>query len=160
MKVEQLMQRAVQACAPTDTLNRAAQIMWEHDCGCVPVVDDAGHAVGMITDRDVCMAAYTRGKTLGELDVATTMTALVQACRPGDTVREAESIMRAAQVRRLPVVDNQNVLVGILSLNDIATEARRQAGGSRREIDDGEVSGTLGAICTRHESTALRRATA
>jgi CBS domain-containing protein len=153
MKVEQLMQRSVQTCRAHDALNRAAQIMWENDCGCVPVVDDAGCAIGMITDRDVCMAAYTRGRTLGEIDVGSVMTATPRACRPQDTVREAETIMCTAQVRRLPVVDNENRLVGILSLNDIALEAQRGHAASSRSQDgvhDTEVCDTLGAIGQRH----------
>lgn len=156
MKVEQLMQRAVQTCRAYDSLNRAAQIMWENDCGCVPVVDDAGHAIGMVTDRDACMAAYTRGRPLGEIDVGSVMAAMVHCCRPQDTLREAETIMRAMQVRRLPVVDNENRLVGILSLNDIALEAQRQGTATSREIQDTEVSDTLGAIGQRHVTTELR----
>lgn len=156
MKVEQLMQRAVQTCRAHDSLNGAAQIMWENDCGCVPVVDDAGHAIGMITDRDVCMAAYTRGRPLGEIDVGSVMSAIVHCCRPQDTLREAETIMRTVQVRRLPVVDNENRLLGILSLNDIALEARRQGAAARRDIGETEVCDTLGAIGQPHAPKALR----
>ncbi len=156
MNVEQLMQQTVHACRADESLNRAAQIMWENDCGCVPVVDGDRRLVGMITDRDVCMAAYTRGKPLAEIDVGGAMAAVVQSCRPEDTLRRAETIMRTAQVRRLPVVDRDQRLVGILSLRDIAHEAQRQSRTEHREIDGTEVSDTLGAICAQRVPRALQ----
>ena len=69
MKVEQVMNRNVKTCRSSDSLDRAAQLMWENDCGCVPIVDDEGRGVGMVTDRDVCMAAYTQGGPLTHLRV-------------------------------------------------------------------------------------------
>ena len=68
MKVSQLMTKDVATCRADEPVSRAAQIMWDHDCGCVPVVDDAGHIQGMITDRDICMAAFTQGKRLDEME--------------------------------------------------------------------------------------------
>ena len=73
MKVEQLMTMNPSSCHPEDTMQQAARIFWEHDCGCAPVTDHDAHVVGMITDRDVCMAAYTQGKPLTELSVASAM---------------------------------------------------------------------------------------
>ena len=69
MNVEQIMNREVKTCAPRDSLNKAAQIMWDTPCGAVPVVDEQGRPVGFLTDRDVCMAAYTQNKPLTELPV-------------------------------------------------------------------------------------------
>ena len=156
MKVEQVMNRNVKTCLANDTLNRAAQLMWENDCGCVPVVDDDGRAVGMITDRDVCMAAYTQGGMLSHLRVGSAMAREVRSCRPMDTVAEAESIMRAAQVRRLPVVDAERHIVGLLSLNDIAREVARERGASGKpELGSEDVAETLGAICIPREHREL-----
>ena len=76
MRVEQLMTRTVETCEPHDTLVTAARIMWTRDCGCVPVVvpEEGGHrVVGMLTDRDVCMAAYLQGRPLSEISVASVM---------------------------------------------------------------------------------------
>lgn len=148
MNVEQLMQRTVQTCRAHDTLNDAARLMWEHDCGCVPVVDDDGKAIGMLTDRDICIAAYTRGQPLWEVPVVAAMATAPRTCRTGDSVQSAESIMRADQLRRLPVVDRSDRVVGILSLNDVARQAAREAGRAERSIAPEEVAGTLGAICT------------
>jgi CBS domain-containing protein len=159
VKIEQLMKRNVKTCRETDSLNHAAQIMWENDCGCVPVVDDDGHALGMITDRDVCMAAYTQGRPLSELQVAIAMSRDLRSCRPADTVAEAEKIMRAAQVRRLLVVDTENRVIGILSLNDVALEVNRERDAKeKRRVGTDELAATLGAICAPRGMRALATA--
>jgi len=147
MKVAQVMKQDVKTCRAQDTLNTAAQTMWDHDCGCVPVTDAEGHVVGMITDRDVCMAAYTRGQPLGALRIEEAMSAAVCTCRPEDTVADAEMMMRAHQVHRLPAVDDGGRLVGILSLNDIAIYARQEPTAEKRAVRLAEVGETLGAIC-------------
>ena len=153
MKVEQLMRRDVKMCGARETLNRAAQLMWENDCGCLPVVGDDGQAVGMVTDRDVCMAAYTQGGPLSGLCVPSAMARGVRACRPTDTIEAAERIMRAAQVRRLPVIDAEGRIVGLLSLNDIAREVARERSSAkgRREAGGEALAGTLATISTPRE---------
>jgi len=85
------------------------------DCGSLVVVDDDARVVGMITDRDACMAAYTQGKPLGALPVSSAMSRRVESCPPKDTILEATHIMQAAQVRRLPVVAEGNLMVGVLT---------------------------------------------
>ncbi|MCI0617634.1 CBS domain-containing protein, partial [bacterium] len=67
MKVEQLMTGNVHVCHPQDTLSTAAEKMWTYDIGCLPVMDDSEQPIGMITDRDICMAAYTQGRSLAEI---------------------------------------------------------------------------------------------
>jgi CBS domain-containing protein len=149
MKVERLMSQPVKTCRTTETLNRAAQLMWENDCGCIPVVDEDGRAVGMVTDRDVCMSAYTQGGRLDALRVASAMARDLRSCHATDTIVEAESIMRAAQVRRLPVVDAAGRPIGLLSLNDIAREVARERGTKRKAaVGNEELAVTLAAICT------------
>ncbi len=154
MRVGELMTVEVKACGPGDSLNRAAQIMWENDCGCVPVTDDGGRVVGMLTDRDVCMAAYTQGRLLAEIPVSSAMSKTVVACREDDTVATAGQRMREYRVRRLAVVDGDGRIVGILSLSDIARRARheRPSGKKPIELSLGEVGETLGSICERPHS--------
>ncbi len=149
MRVEQIMSRSVQCCRPEDSLARAAQLMWEHDCGCLPVVggDGVTRVDGMITDRDICMCALFQNQPLGGLRVSTAMAKRVEVCRPYDDLLGAEKIMRAARVRRLPVVDDDGVLVGMVSLADLAQEALRERETPKREITDKGVSRTLAAIC-------------
>jgi len=127
MKVAELMVEEVTACSPDDALNRAAQIMWENDCGCVPVVDRAARLIAMLTDRDICMAAYTRGGTLKDLRVSAAMSSELFACKPDDDLLDAQKMMRERQVRRIPVSDDTGRLVGILSLNDVARAIARKA---------------------------------
>jgi CBS domain-containing protein len=114
------MQVDVYTCSINDTLNRAAQIMWDHDCGSVPVVDEDERVVGMLTDRDVCMAAFTTDLPLSRASVNNAMSKTVFACAPDASLAYAEELMRRHQVRRLPVIDAGGALVGILSLGDIA----------------------------------------
>jgi CBS domain-containing protein len=149
MRVEQLMARPVQLCRPTDSLASAAQQMWDHDCGCLPVVSSNGESrvVGVITDRDICMCALFQGRPLQELRVDQAMARQVHVCRPGDTLAEVEKIMREAQIRRLPVVDDQGALAGIISLADLAQEAAKEQRSSRPEITEIEIGDTLAAIC-------------
>ena len=89
MTVEQAMTKQVWCCGANDRLNRAAQLMWDHDCGCVPVVDENNLAIGMITDRDVCMAAYTTNLPLSSLRVGDIMARPAIGCGPFDTVDHA-----------------------------------------------------------------------
>ena len=144
MKVAELMVGEVIACSPDDMLNRAAQIMWENDCGCVPVVDRAARLVAMLTDRDVCMAAYTRGGTLKDIRVSAAMSNELFACRPDDDLQSAMKMMRDRQVRRIPVGDDKGRLVGVLSLNDVARAIARKATTKAAAAD------TLVKICAPH----------
>lgn len=119
--------------------------MWDHDCGALPVVNDDGKVTGMITDRDVCMAALTQGRALHELLANLAMAKAVVAVRGEDSLDDAEQLMAKHQVHRLPVVDAQGCPVGMLSLNDLAIAAV-QATGHRRHNMAG-VARTLAAVC-------------
>lgn len=144
MRIKDIMSKPAVTCRPDHTLNTAARLMWEHDCGVVPVVDDRDTLVGVITDRDVCMAAYTRGSPLGEISVSSAMANKVFACQPTDSLEAAEQLMSAQQIRRLPVVDGNQHPIGLVSLNDIA---RYAASVRKRNGLDREVTQTLAAIC-------------
>lgn len=158
MKVEQLMTRTVQTCRATDGLQRAAQLMWEHDCGVVPVVDagnGTARVVGMITDRDICMAAYTQGRRLEDIPVTSAMSHDVFSCRPTDSLAVALKVMETNRVHRLPVVDRDERVVGILSLADIAREAEYERGQSNAEVSDLAVAEALEAISASRRTGAL-----
>ena len=146
MNVEKIMTRSVMTCSPEDTLDRAAGLMWEHDCGCVPVTDADGRVLAMLTDRDVCMAAYTQGRALGEIRVRAAMSESCFAVSPRDPIVAAERVMREHQVRRLPVVSDGR-LVGLVSLTDITCEAARESDNNQSEVTLDEVAVTLSAVC-------------
>ncbi len=156
MRVEQVMTKDVSSCDVEDRLNTAAKIMWERDCGAVPVVASAseGRVVGMITDRDLCMAAYTTGRPLVDLHVYDAMSRDLQTCKPGDAITDADAVMRRAQVRRLPVVDDAGNLAGILSLADVARAAEDQRDAKRPEISARELSRLVEAISAPRTSAA------
>jgi len=109
----------------------------------------------MLTDRDICMAAYTRGAPLEGMAVSSAMAKQIFSCRLRDTVREAENIMRANRVRRLPVLDAEGRPAGLISLNDIAREAKRESTNGAKELDLDEVALTLGTICERRGARQL-----
>lgn len=155
LTVGELMRTDVRTCTAEEALSEAARIMWERDCGCVPVLasDGSGRVVGMITDRDLCMAVYTKGARLTEMQVKAAMAGRVYAVHPEDPVSEAEAVMRTSQVRRLPVVDGQGHLRGILSLADLAEAAagtRVPAGA----VSPMEVGLVLEAVCRPHSALA------
>ncbi|HEX8106669.1 MAG TPA: CBS domain-containing protein [Kofleriaceae bacterium] len=145
MQVSDLMSRPGITCHVHDNLNVPARLMWDHDCGAVAVVGDDGKLVGMITDRDVCMAAYTQDRPLGELEVNIAMARHPISARPDQDVEVVERAMAEHQVRRVPVVDDDNRPIGVLSLNDLAIEADRPD--TRMTDASSRVVHTLAAVC-------------
>jgi CBS domain-containing protein len=125
MKVQDVMVKGVRFCEPATNLATVAQIFWENGCGALPVVEN-GRAIGMITDRDVSIALGTRNAKAGETLVRDVTLPKVFFCLPYDDIHTALNTMRAQQVRRLPVVDNEGALVGILSLDDIVLFAEEK----------------------------------
>ena len=150
MRVQDIMTANVDACSPDSDLAAATTIMWKRDCGSVPVVDNDRKVVGMITDRDICMAVATRNKLASEIKVGEVISGNVYACAPDDKVRDALETMQSAQLRRLPVVDANGVLHGILSINDVVIHSDK--GRSKKHISHKEVIRTLKALC-EHRGT-------
>jgi CBS domain-containing protein len=143
MRIEELMSKSPAVCGPDDTLRAAAQKMAASNCGCLPVTALNGfqRLVGIITDRDICMAAQLQTR-MEELRVRDAMTKEVFACNPADNLVEAQAIMQEARVRRLPVVDESERLIGVISLADLACEAERERGAiSKAEV--GKILATL-----------------
>jgi CBS domain-containing protein len=147
MNVQELMSTNVETVHLDDSLNRAAQIMWEHDCGAVPVIDGESRVVGMVTDRDVCIAAYTQGRPLSQIPVSSACAHVIQTCKTTDSLRTAEDTMGTAQIHRLPVVDDDGRLRGILSLGDLAQHVHRP-GRRSNGLSYESVARTLAAIVT------------
>jgi CBS-domain-containing membrane protein len=149
MLIQDLMSRNVQTCRSYESLNAAAHKMWEADIGAIPVLDDKERVVGMLTDRDICMAAYTQGRPLSEIIIAESMSRSLVTCGATDTVARAEQLMREHAIRRLPVVDGERHMVGIVSMNDLARAVTRLHRGQ------GDLVATMAAICRpRHAAAA------
>lgn len=144
--VKNLMSSDVRSCQPDHTLACAAQCMWEADCGCVPVVDAQRRIVGIVTDRDICMAAYLNNRSPHDLKVGDFMSHQVLVCHPQNRVTDVTATMRRAQVRRLPVTDDDDRLVGIVSLADVARMADGAVESTALASAAFEVGRTLGAV--------------
>ncbi len=147
MRVKDLMTNTPSICRIDESANEAARIMWDHDCGAVPVVDHDGRLAGIVTDRDICMAAYFHGAPLGSIAVADVMSRDICTCEAHEELAAAEQRMRDRQVRRLPVVDGDHVLTGILSLSDVTKGVTRPSGHPRGS-DIVELLQTVAAIST------------
>lgn len=154
MRVHQLMSRPAVTCRMTSDLAAVAMMMWRHDCGVIPVVDDAERLVGLVTDRDICMALATRHRRPEELNAANVMRKEVFTVEPHQDVREAMRLMAKEQVRRLPVLLEDRRLAGMLSVNDLVLNIRSRArAGSEPTATD--VLETLQAISTHPQTVAL-----
>jgi CBS domain-containing protein len=157
MIVADLMTRNAASVRSGQTLAAAAQVMWDSDCGAVPVLENEGDkVVGMLTDRDICIATWSRGLPPGAIFVDEVMSRELVQCSPQDTVRGVEALMRAKQVRRIPIVDSEQRLLGILSLADIARatsepSALRTSG----ELSSEGLAATLAGICRTRLSPSL-----
>ena len=148
MKVEEVMTRNVQSCYPETNLAEAAMQMWSGDFGVLPVVD-SGKVVGIITDRDICMAAATKHRDAGKIRVKEVTSGKVYSCSPETEIHEALKIMREKQVRRLPIISAETgKLAGILSMNDVAL---KEQGGAKAELSAEDVEITMRGICAHRE---------
>jgi CBS domain-containing protein len=144
MKVKELMTSEPKTCTPDTTVAEAAHLMWEADCGILPVVDD-GELVGVVTDRDMYIALATQNARAAELRVGAVATEKVVTCVPEDDIETALAMMRQARVHRLPVVGFGNTVVGVLSMNDILLAA-----GADKPVRADDVVETMQAICGHH----------
>jgi len=144
MNIEKVMTREVCTCSPGDTLNRAAQLMWEGDCGALPVVDEQHHVISMVTDRDICMGSYLQAVPLWGAPVSSVMSKELFTCSPEDDVDDVERLMREKRIRRVPVVGGAGELVGIVTLGDLARCSQSSA--FQKALGGLAITRTLAAI--------------
>lgn len=142
MKVRDIMTTDVSSCQPEANLADVAKTMWDRDCGILPVVTSEGRVTGTITDRDICMAVATKGRTADRISVREVTAGSVYSCLADDETGVALETMKTRKVRRLPVVDEQGHLKGLLSINDIVLRAN-----AKRGIAPAEIVGALKGIC-------------
>jgi CBS domain-containing protein len=128
MKVRNVMTDNVETCREDDTLDAAAMKMWNRDCGAVPIVTSDGRVAGIVTDRDICMALVTQNRLANQIRTGEIMARSIYSINENDNVDDAIDLMRDYKIRRIPVVDVDQKLVGILSLSDIVTHADKHKG--------------------------------
>jgi CBS domain-containing protein len=160
MKVKEIMTTNAKACTLTESLADAARLMWDADCGIVPVVAEGGKVVGLITDRDICMAAMTRGRGESNIAVEDAISGKVFACKPEDDIHTALNTMRENKVRRLPVVAADGKLEGMLSMNDVVLKADEAIQKKTPELSFGDVVNTYKSICQHRLPMQQAQATA
>ena len=146
MKIEEVMTKAVKTCTPGTDLAAAARSMWMRNCNILPVVDDKEEVVGVITDRDVCIATGCRRRDPATILVSEAMTTQVHSCSPEADLCEALQLMQQKQVRRLPVIDAAGKLRGILSMHDVALKVRPDA--KAPELSAQELHAILRSFCS------------
>ena len=156
MRVKDVMTVDTTSCAPVSSLADTAGLMWERDCGVIPVIDEEQKIIGMITDRDICMAAAMTGKDLSNISVNEVISGAVFGCKSEDDIHQALLTMRENQLRRLPVLDDEGKLQGILSLNDVVLKAD-QLQDKRAASLAVDVLETLRAICRHREAEQQTR---
>lgn len=145
MKVTEIMTSVVQSLEPRDPVKNAAVIMCENDIGSVLVCDDS-RVRGILTDRDIVIRALAKSSDLSDVTVGEIMSTKPVCCAEDDTIKQAATIMETHQIRRLPVLDREGKLTGIVSLGDIATH-----------VDNDHLSADLIEGLSRHEHVFLTR---
>ena len=150
-----VMTAALETCSPADTLNEAAQIMWEEDCGAVPVVDADGLLVGMISDRDVAMACYTQGASPAQANVLSSMSRAIYCARPEALLADVIGLMAAYKVRRIPITSEAGTLLGLVALADLFGHLPEERENSALEA---ALVDALVAISQRHGPSLTLRA--
>jgi len=148
MNVNDIMTRSLQTCTLHDNLATVAMRMWESDCGALPVKNYDEQVIGMITDRDICMAAATKHREISDILVWETITGDVVTCHAEDDVSTALDAMAKHQVRRLPVVDDDGLVHGILCMNDLILNADHK-------VSEHDVMHTLKAICQHRKLVGI-----
>jgi CBS domain-containing protein len=145
VKIKDIMTSEPKTCSPDTNLASAAELMLNADCGILPVVEDGGKLVGIVTDRDMYIALATRNRLASQLTVGEVAREAVFTCGPDDDVHSALATMKQHHIRRLPVEGFGRTVAGIVSMNDILLAA-----GPRKAVRNDEVMDTFQAICAHH----------
>jgi CBS domain-containing protein len=146
MKVRDLMTKTAVFSRPETNLAAAGALMWQNDCGALPVVSDGRKVTGILTDRDICIALATRDRRSSQLTAGEVATQQAIVCKPEDEIHAAITTMRNERIRRLPVVNDEGGLEGIVSIDDIVLRAKKADGKKKPGVSYGDVVETLQAI--------------
>ena len=160
MRVVEIMMGTPYHCSPETNLGSATELMWIGNCGFLAVVGKDNKVVGVITDRDICIALGTRNRTAGEVRVAEAISGKVYSCAPEDEVQTALETMRAQHVRRLPVITKNGALVGIVSTDDMIAHTEKSGIGGASQLSSAEVVKALQEINERQLPLARVQAAA
>lgn len=149
MKVKEVMMGTPYFCQLETNLGCAAELMWNGNCGFLPVKSSDGKVIGVVTDRDICIALGTRNRIAGEVVAGEVMSNKLCSCAPDDEIHIALQTMKEGRVRRLPVVAKDGSLVGVVSMDDILLRTEPTSLGKEPELSSDEVVRTYRAITQR-----------
>ena len=152
MKVEDIMSAAPLTCEVSTNLAEVAHLMWEGDCGIIPITGDGNKVIGLVTDRDICMAAATRNRAPSQMCAGDVRQGDVVSCHVGDRVQTALRLMKEHRIRRLPVVTQDGTLRGVI------VDERHHPRGGPGLGRDGRTRGR-GAEGSRRPSSPARHST-
>lgn len=152
MRVSEVMTTDVRSCTAQTDLETVAMEMWNGDCGSIPVMNDDGILIGMITDRDIAMAGALQHKALRDITTSDVINGSnVQCCSSEDAIDSALQTMTTGHVRRLPVIDGNGSLQGVLSVDDVVARAERgKRGEGKPDLSFDDAMMTLKAVCKHH----------
>lgn len=146
MKVKDVMVATPVSCSLETNAGAAVEILWNQNCGILPILDSQQKVVGVVTDRDLCIALGTRNRLPGEIRVRDITCGEVVACKPNDDIHTALATMARAKVRRLPVIDANDRLEGVLSMDDVVFHSETRTAGMPSELSHDDVVKTLKGI--------------
>jgi CBS domain-containing protein len=149
MKVKEVMMGTPYFCRSNTNLGSATELLWNANCGFLPVEGSDGKVIGVVTDRDICIALGTRARLAGEVFVGEVMSGKLCSCLPDDDIHVALQTMMEGKVRRLPVIAKDGTLVGVISMDDILFRTEPMSLGKEPELSTDEVVRTYRAITQR-----------
>ncbi|MGH9681293.1 MAG: CBS domain-containing protein [Candidatus Acidiferrales bacterium] len=160
MKVKDVMMRTPASCDASTNLGAAVEILWNRNCGILPVADAQGKLAGVVTDRDLCIALGTRNRLPGQLTVGQVVSGEVFTCNAEDEIGDALNTMARKKVRRLPVINKDGQLEGILSMDDIVLHAETGTEGKARGLSSDTILHTLKQLYFPELPVVLRQKSA
>lgn len=160
MKVNEVMTATPYYCQSETNLGSATELMWNANCGFLPVESTEGKIVGVVTDRDICVALGTRNLLPGDVTVGEVMSGKIHFCDPDDDIHIALQTMKEGKVRRLPVIAKNGTLVGVVSTDDVLLRAEPTSMGKHPELSSDEVVRVYRAINQRKVAQRVAKATA
>ena len=153
LTVGDICTKSPRVTTPDATLAQAAKVMWESDCGMLPVIDTARKVIGVISDRDIALALAVRGSKVHDAKVKEAMGSRVVSCRADEAAGAALSRLAKFQVRRLPVVSADGVIEGVLSIADAIKNSGRFMGEKGQDITGDALVLVLQAIGESPDAT-------
>jgi predicted transcriptional regulator len=155
MKVSEAMTAPVKCCTKNTSLEEVARMMWEADCGAIPIVGDDNRPIGIITDRDIAMCAMLRHEPLWQICTSQVIEGRdkLVSCNQDDAIEDCVEMMQQAEVRRILVTDNKGALCGIVSLGDaVAFTEHDTVADEQAAVESEQLIGMLRRVSAHHSS--------